>query len=89
LNDVVGFADDIRHHGPWRHAAVARRRRSGTPSWVLILLAGLAGLALAKLMATETRGNLSTAQKAVIGGLLVLLGLVVLSLRRRAAYYRW
>jgi len=88
-NHTVGFADDLRQRGPWRHAGFDRRRRRQGPSWALILFAGLAGLALAKLMSAGDRPNLSTAQKAILGGLVVLVGAAVLSLRRRATDYRW
>jgi hypothetical protein len=78
-----------RRRSRWDYAAMSGRSRRRTPSWALILLAGLAGVALAKLMSADNREQRSTAQKALIGVLIVVIGAVVLSLRSRAYRYRW
>ena len=58
-----------------------RPRRRG-PSVLRLLLAGLAVVALVKVMSAATGRQRSTAEKLVLGGLVVLLGAVVLSFRR-------
>lgn len=84
LADVLDFANGIG--SGWARGHRVRRRRE--PSIVWLLLAGLAVLGFAKLMTVANGRERSTAEKVVLGGLLLLLGVVVLSFRRSAARYR-
>jgi hypothetical protein len=82
------LAGGFRGHRSWR-GPYSRRRRARGPSAVTILLAGLAVFALIRLMTASNRPDLSTAQKVVLGALVLLVGGVLLSLRRSARRYAW
>ena len=85
-NPVLRFADDLTGRGAWRRQRGFRPRRRG-PSMVTLLLAGLAVLTLVKVMSVAN-GRRSTAEKVLLGGLIVLLAAVVLKFRRSFARYR-
>jgi len=84
--DLGGHRSWRRPYGRWRRA-YGRRRRARGPSAFTILLAGLAVFALVRLLTASNRPNLSTAQKVVLGGLVLFVGSILLSLRRRARRY--
>jgi hypothetical protein len=87
LQQVVGFADDIHAHGPWRYFG-SRRQSVRGPSLGLILLAGLAVFAFLKLTAAADRPNRSTLEKIALAALALLAGAFLLSLVRSARRYR-
>ena len=76
----------IRRRRPFAGRPFARRR---APSVVTLLLAGLAVFALVKLMSATTGRRRSTAERVVLGGLLLLAGAVVMAFRRSSRRYRW
>ncbi|MNC87213.1 hypothetical protein D3C83_29180 [compost metagenome] len=83
LAPVLDFATVIG--GKRTRARYRPRRRQ--PSIVWLLVAGLAVITLAKVM-TASWQQRSKTERMLLAGLLVLLGLVVLSFRRSAARYR-
>jgi hypothetical protein len=85
---MAGFGDDVWSERRGRGFR-RRSRQSRGPSVLAILLAGLAAFALVRLTTAANRPNLSTAQKVAVGALIVLVGGVLLSLRRSAQRYRW
>lgn len=87
LRQVVGFADDIHAHGPWRHFGSRRRARTG-PSLGLILLAGLAVFAFLKLTTAADGPNRARLEKITLAALALLVGAILLSLVRSARRYR-
>jgi hypothetical protein len=88
FGDLGVFAGDLGGHRSWRRP-YGRRRRARGPSAFTILLAGLAVFALVRLLTASNRPNLSTAQKVALGALVLLVGSVLLSLRRSARRYNW
>lgn len=70
-----------------RHRGWARRARTG-PSVVWLLLAGAAVLAFVRVATAVGRSRRSSTERVLLVGLLLLLGLVVLSFRRSGARYR-
>jgi hypothetical protein len=81
---VLTFAHEFTGRGAWR-SRVRRGRRE--PSILLLLLAGVAVFAFVKVMSAASRRR-SLAEKIFFGALLIVLGAVVVSLRRSSARYR-
>jgi hypothetical protein len=86
---MTAFADDFTRNGRWRTPFHARPRRG--PSIARLLLAGLAVFAFVKLMSAVNGRSRSTAEKVLLGALLVAVGAVVMSFRRssRRSSSRW
>ena len=89
FSDFGPFTGRYHRYRPWRGPRAYRQRRSSTPPWALILLAGLAGLALMQLLSAANRPRRSTLEKVVLGALLVAAVAVVLRLRRSGRRYTW
>jgi hypothetical protein len=88
LYGIHSVADTLGARGPWRSAGWRPPRRRG-PSFLLILLAGLAGFALVQLMTAADRPRRSTLEKVVIGVLLLAAAAFVMRLRRSGRRYTW
>lgn len=82
LDSVANFGATVARQRGW-----ARRSRT-KPSVIWLLLAGAAVLAFARVATAAGRSRRSTAEKVFLIGLLLLLGLVVMSFRRSGARYR-
>jgi hypothetical protein len=83
---VLEFTDGLARRSGWGPRRGFRAARRG-PSMVTLLLAGLAVLALVKVM-SAAGGRRSRAEKLVLGGVIVVLAAVVMSFRRSSARYR-
>ena len=77
---VLDWTDDFTRRLRGRHPGRPYRRR---PSMLTLLLAGLAVFAFVKLTAAASRSNRSTAEKVVLGALLLAVTAWVMSFRRR------
>jgi hypothetical protein len=84
---VLELTDDWTGNAPGRHHHGSHPRRRG-PSVLRLLLAGLAVIAFAKVMSAASGRRRSTAERVLLGGLVLLLGAVVLSFRRSSPRYR-
>ena len=87
---VGDFGSSFRRFGSYARSRprVFNRPRSRAPAAALILLAGLAAFAYARLFTAANRSTRSRVEKALLGLGLAAVGALLLSLRRSGARYR-
>jgi hypothetical protein len=80
---AVHFAHDFTSYPPFG------RRRRRQPSFLTLLLAGLAVFAFVKLLSAVDERERSTAEKVLLVALLVAVGAIILYFRRSRHRYSW
>jgi hypothetical protein len=88
LGDFRGALGSLRRYSGAAPRLFPRQRRR-QPWAGLILVAGIAAVTYAWLLTASNRLSRSRAEKAIFGIGLAAVGLLLLSLRRYSARYRW
>jgi hypothetical protein len=85
------FGSSFRRFGSYGRSSprVSKRPLSRAPAAALILLAGLAAFAYARLFTAANRSTGSKVEKVLLGLGLAAVGTLLRSIRRSGARYRW